>query len=121
IGFPAMDEQQWYYVQDNQQRGPLPLAMLRQLLSGELPRETLVWRAGLPNWQPAGAFPELFEIPVQPPPVSYPSSAPPPMAPSGLAPLSYGGYPTALPPEDYSSKAMTAFVLSLVGLIPCIG
>lgn len=43
----------WYYAVGQQQQGPIDEAQLDALLaSGQITQETLVWRDGLPNWQP---------------------------------------------------------------------
>ena len=73
----------YYFVDNNgQQQGPVP--------ANDLPRygatpQTLVWKQGMANWQPAGTVAELsgmFAPPVAPPPPSYappqPIYAPPP-------------------------------------------
>ncbi|RMG13881.1 MAG: DUF4339 domain-containing protein [Planctomycetota bacterium] len=63
------------------QQGPFDLNALRGLLGqGRLRPETLVWRAGMPNWTPAKDVPELaalFAPPAAPPPL--PGGAPPPL------------------------------------------
>jgi uncharacterized RDD family membrane protein YckC len=46
---------QWYYADGGRQAGPLDQALFRALVnSGKIRAETLVWRAGMPNWQPYG-------------------------------------------------------------------
>lgn len=43
----------WYYVEDNQQRGPVSEAELDGLAqAGKVIPGTLVWREGMANWQP---------------------------------------------------------------------
>ena len=43
----------WYYAVGQQQQGPIDEAQLDALLaSGQITQETLVWRDGLPSWQP---------------------------------------------------------------------
>lgn len=43
----------WYYAAGGQQQGPVDEAQLDALIqSGQINQETLVWREGLPNWQP---------------------------------------------------------------------
>lgn len=45
----------WYYAEGGQQSGPIDDAQLEQLVqSGRVQTETLVWREGMPNWQPYG-------------------------------------------------------------------
>ena len=46
-----------------EKRGPVELPELRQQAeAGALTRETLVWRAGLEQWAPAGEVAELAEV-----------------------------------------------------------
>lgn len=43
----------WYYAAGGQQQGPVDEAQLDALIqSGQINQETLVWREGMPNWQP---------------------------------------------------------------------
>ncbi|MBN2445784.1 MAG: SPFH domain-containing protein [Phycisphaerae bacterium] len=60
---------------NNQQSGPFDHNALQQYAaSGQLTRETLVWKQGMPNWIPAGQVPDLQ---------SLFASAPPPLPPKG--------------------------------------
>jgi uncharacterized membrane protein len=43
----------WYYAENNEQRGPVLEAELKSLLAGKLPTDTLVWKEGMSNWTPA--------------------------------------------------------------------
>jgi uncharacterized RDD family membrane protein YckC len=46
---------QWFYTEDDKQVGPVSEDELRQLAeSGKLSGETMVWREGMPDWQPYG-------------------------------------------------------------------
>ena len=46
----------WYYVENGQQAGPVEDTEFPQLIqSGKLRAETLVWREGMANWEPASA------------------------------------------------------------------
>ncbi len=43
----------WYYVEQNEQRGPADQAQLERLVQqGVITGATLVWREGMANWQP---------------------------------------------------------------------
>src|SRR5579862_4555647 len=43
----------WYYAEAGQQTGPIDDAQFEQLVQGgRIQSETLVWREGMPNWQP---------------------------------------------------------------------
>ncbi len=50
-------EKAWYYLVDNETRGPVSAAQLRRLLqTGQLGPETLVWCQGMRDWAPARTF-----------------------------------------------------------------
>ena len=135
----------WYYAKDGNQAGPIGTDELQgKLASGEVSQQDLVWREGMPNWQPAGTVAELASAgggygvappAYVPPPPGYaqpggyvqPGGYPQP--PGGYAPhpggpgqpLGYGGYATGPVAEGaHQGKAVTAVVLSLVGFI-CFG
>jgi membrane protease subunit (stomatin/prohibitin family) len=60
---PLPTAAQWYVAVNNAQAGPFDVAALGQKVqAGELKRETLVWKTGLPNWQPAGQVVELASL-----------------------------------------------------------
>ncbi|MFO0905761.1 MAG: GYF domain-containing protein [Pirellulales bacterium] len=66
----------WYVSLNGQQSPPLPLAQLHQYIqSGQVQAATLVWRAGLPAWLPAGQVAELVPY--------FGSSGGPPPLPAG--------------------------------------
>jgi uncharacterized RDD family membrane protein YckC len=54
----------WYYIQGNQQVGPVTDTTLSNLaMTGAIAPETLLWRAGMQDWQPARiAAPELVAV-----------------------------------------------------------
>jgi uncharacterized membrane protein len=54
----------WYYAENNEQRGPVLESELKGLLAGKLPSETLVWKEGMSNWTPAHQVPALTGAPV---------------------------------------------------------
>lgn len=86
----------YYIAQGNEQRGPFTA---EQLQAGGLRADTLVWREGMAQWQPAQSVPELQPL-VMVAPVSY------------AAPLAY----TSAPPFDSSvgSKKILAGILGIV-------
>lgn len=52
---------EWYYAQNNQQKGPVSAAELKQMaVSGELRPGDLVWREGMQDWTPAASTRGLF-------------------------------------------------------------
>lgn len=53
----------WYYAAAGERVGPIPDADFRALCaSGQLGPENLVWRAGMPDWQPLGLL-QTFAAP----------------------------------------------------------
>jgi Interferon-induced transmembrane protein/GYF domain 2 len=51
---------QWYYSKNGTQLGPVEENVLRaKLASGEVAMTDLIWREGLPDWQPAARVQEL--------------------------------------------------------------
>ena len=74
----------WYYAEDGQQRGPVTQEELDRLVAaGTVTDTTLVWREGLPAWQPWSALKPVGSptaTPLEPPPVA-PSDTPAPPAP----------------------------------------
>ncbi|MBV9404708.1 MAG: DUF4339 domain-containing protein, partial [Acidobacteriaceae bacterium] len=44
---------EWYYADAGQRAGPIDESELQTLYaSGKVQRDTLVWKAGMPDWQP---------------------------------------------------------------------
>ena len=50
----TFESAEWFYLLEDQRQGPVDSAALGALLaSGSLSRDTLVWTAGMPGWEPA--------------------------------------------------------------------
>jgi membrane protease subunit (stomatin/prohibitin family) len=65
----------FYAAVGGAQAGPFNLDVIRQMIgAGQLQRDTLVWKAGMPQWVPAAGAPELAGL--------FPP-APPPLPPQG--------------------------------------
>jgi uncharacterized membrane protein len=48
----------WYYAVDNEQKGPINEAELKEhLAANKYPADTLVWKDGMDNWTPANQVP----------------------------------------------------------------
>jgi uncharacterized RDD family membrane protein YckC len=81
-----METAPWYYVNaDRQRQGPVPAATIRELAAaGSVEARTLVWRQGMPQWQPlesvAGelgiALASEASMPAPPSPPPAPAPAP---------------------------------------------
>ncbi|WP_436798914.1 SPFH domain-containing protein [Micromonospora aurantiaca (nom. illeg.)] len=70
---PLPGQAQWYVGIGGQRQGPYDLGTLaEQANAGALGADTLVWRTGMAQWQPAGQVPEL---------ASVLASVPPPLPP----------------------------------------
>ncbi len=76
----------WYYALGNERQGPVDDATLDRLIAaGTVTPDTLVWRAGMADWQPlAQARPRVASVPapVVPPPPAAITPAPSPAEPS---------------------------------------
>jgi len=68
----------WYYALGNERQGPIDDAALDRLIAtGVVKSDTLVWRAGMADWQPlAQARPSAAPSPVIPPPPAAITPAP---------------------------------------------
>lgn len=121
-----MQQDIWYYAQNNQRQGPVTLEQLRSLCSsGRVGPGDLVWTVGMEQWQAAGeaaALVDVFsgQIPA-PASTAWPGSPlearqplPPPSA--GYAselpqPLNYGG-PSDVPAGFW--KRVAAYLIDAV-------
>jgi membrane protease subunit (stomatin/prohibitin family) len=68
---PLPTSVQFYLAVDGQQQGPFDLASVQtRIKSGQLPRDTLVWKQGMPQWTPAGEVDDLKSLfGMMPPPI----------------------------------------------------
>ena len=67
---PLPPEVQWYAGIDGQQAGPFTQDALKQLIQqGRITQDTLMWKQGMANWDPAKQISELsdFFAPMPPP------------------------------------------------------
>jgi hypothetical protein len=107
----------WYYVEGGQQAGPVGDAQLDDLArQGRIAADTLVWREGMPNWQPLQSVRAGVAV-----------AAPPVMADAGAAatvPRQPARVPFTTPaaPQVKCPKCQVALpetVLNRQGLTPC--
>ena len=103
---------EWFHAEGNRQQGPLPSEELIALFrSNEITLDTLVWRDGLPQWQPLRSV--VDELGLIVPAVDAPASAAPPTPPA--APQ-----PPILPPDaPYRAAASTTLPPPKKGLSGC--
>ena len=73
---PPLPQASTYYVaMGGQQAGPFDAAALKQYVQGgQLTKDTLVWKDGMPNWIAAGQVPDLSNLF---------GAVPPPLPPTG--------------------------------------
>ena len=58
---------EWYYASDGQQHGPVTSAELRRMAgAGQLRRDDLLWKEGMPEWIIANDIQNLFSSAVSP-------------------------------------------------------
>src|SRR6266571_5476275 len=68
----ALGPDQWVYLLEGEQRGPVEFDELVDLVLTSIPEETQVWRAGIPRWTPANLVPEIAEQIPPPLPLARP-------------------------------------------------
>lgn len=69
---------EWYYAQDQQQRGPVSKSELLDLLkSGDVDQKDLVWTSGMGDWQPAHSVSGLLTSGESNTPTSSPATGSP--------------------------------------------
>ena len=74
---PIPQPVQFFVAVGGQQSGPFDLAALQQQVqSGQLTRESLVWKQGMAQWMPAGEVQELANLFGQAPPPIPPGPPP---------------------------------------------
>ena len=57
----GLKSNEWVYLLDGRQRGPIDFEDLIDLILTSLPESTKVWRPGLPGWTSANAWPQIAE------------------------------------------------------------
>ncbi len=90
---------QWHYSKEGQQFGPVPLEVLKSLLSsGQLQPTDLVWTEGMAEWAAANTVPQLSG--------STPSAAAPPPKPAPQSASAPPPKPTAGAPVDMTPQGL---------------
>lgn len=108
-----MEETLYYLHINGQQRGPYVYA---QLLSEGLTPETMVWKAGMPNWAQASTLPELLPLFNQPP-----IGQPQPVCPPGPNPYQNYGMPNQFGqyPAGWTNWMGWAITGTILGFLSC--
>ena len=102
----------WYYLLDQEQKGPVPEAEIRaKLEANELPPDTFVWQEGLENWMPVSDVPN-FAMTLDAPPASIlPPLPDASQHPSAIQPLQ--------PIEPVVAEAPPPFTPAPQGCVEC--
>lgn len=98
----------WFYAINNEQFGPIDEAAMRRLVQlGVVTANTLVWKAGMLNWAPAGTVGLVAAAAQRSPPSPSPPPAPriPPPPPAAL---------TSAASSETRTLALWAHVLGLL-------
>ncbi len=98
----------WYYAIGNERQGPIDDAALDRLIATNVvTADTLVWKAGMADWQPLSqARPRVTPAPVIPPPPA--AITPAPMTPA-VDPSAGFGSPTPYTPPAAATPAPGAY------------
>ncbi|WP_369936125.1 GYF domain-containing protein [Xanthomonas tesorieronis] len=101
----------WYYADAARQRhGPLSTQALRDMVrDGQLERSTLLWRDGMPEWQPLHALADALGLPA--------AAMPPPLPPPAPSSPGAAAAPVAAPRAGLSGCGIGAIVAIVLGLV----
>lgn len=112
-------EQYYYLDANNQQKGPVGVA---ELISAGVRQNTLIWKKGMTNWEPAISVPEVAELFVDevktetpPPPAATPS--PQTRSYSQTTPRSYSSSPRPIP--NMANKPDNYLIWSILTTVLC--
>ena len=99
----------WYYAVDNEQKGPINEAELKEhLAANKYPADTLVWKDGMDNWTPANQVPAFsFRQPPMPAKVQPPIIDPNVTKAVTHNPAPVASNPDSTKPVDLSSVVGT--------------
>ena len=124
--------EQWYYHAPGRGRvGPLDAQAMRDAFRlRELDRETLVWRAGLPEWQPLvrvldelgleGVQPEAHLPPPLPPPSAARPTSPPAAAPRVTPRVTAPASAMSAPPTATLDRRGCLILLAVAGVVALV-
>jgi hypothetical protein len=120
----------WYYLQGDEQCGPVPREKVAQLLAaGELARDELVWTDGMADWLPAYEVPGLVAALPHPAPQVRPAqprasvgqASTPPAAAPAVAESEYEEDDEDEAPAGMSAGAIVGIICGSVALLIAIG
>jgi uncharacterized membrane protein len=118
----------WYYAENNEQRGPVIEAELKTLLAThKLAAETLVWKEGMANWTPAGQVVSLTTLTSTPPAMTAVASATTTPNPASVTPVTSSdiiGVPESLEvdPDDAEKNKIFGIIayLGILWIVPLL-
>jgi uncharacterized protein DUF4339 len=110
--FQGQMSNEWHYVEGDKTVGPVDLEEIQIVLSKiSDPRNLLVWKVGLNNWQRAGEVPELANLFYRPPSPSKP-----------MAPVSRSAAPVGKPRDrDWKWTFLQSILYLLIVSIVAVG
>ena len=104
---------EWHYGEEEPSNGPVSLEELKQLVaSGQVQPTYMVWKAGMPEWLPAGEVEDLFPKQAT---TSEPAAGQQPPVPPTQLPYASHGSPRRLPSLRTAVVGLAAFCV--IGLI----
>jgi uncharacterized membrane protein len=113
-----MNMSDWYYAENNEQRGPVLEDNLKGLLaSKKLPGETLVWKEGMANWTAASQVPSLSTTAAAPV-ITSATSTPNPASVTPVTTSDVIGTPEALEVDpDDAEKNKIFGIIAYIGIL----
>jgi uncharacterized membrane protein len=112
----------WYYAENNEQRGPVIESELKGLIAThKLPGETLVWREGMANWTPASQVASLSPLTSTAPATTAVTSAATTPNPASVTPVTSSdliGTPESLEVDaDDAEKNKIFGIIAYLGIL----
>jgi uncharacterized membrane protein len=112
----------WYYAENNEQRGPVLESELKGLLAThKLPAETLVWKEGMANWTPATQVVSLSPLTSTAPAATAVASAATTPNPASVTPVTASdliGTPESLEVDaDDAEKNKIFGIIAYLGIL----
>jgi hypothetical protein len=96
----------WYYAIGNERQGPVDDAELDRLIASRtVTPDTLVWRAGMADWQPLAQARPPAARPAPPPPAPLPAPTPTPVTPQVTHPVPVASSTPASTPTPVNDPA----------------
>ncbi len=111
---------EWFHADGNRPSGPVTAEDIAALFRrGQLTLDTLVWRQGLPSWQPLGSVADELGLASAPPQNAGYAVPAPPLPPAAPAPHAPAGPMPPMQPvrKGLSGCAITAIVAGVVLLV----